>query len=82
MSDEFRLGVVYEFGLLGSSHGGMGRVSGVTRDCSFSKRVCSVSKMVWGCEVICPVLGSVMVDRFGWSLAHGCRPAAVFRSWG
>jgi len=38
-----------------------------------------VSKMVWGCEVICPVLESVMVVRFGWSLAHGCRPAAVFK---
>ena len=77
MSEGFCLGVVYVLGLLGSSHGGMGRVSGVTRDCSFSKWVCSVSKMVWGCEVICPVLGSMMVVRFGWSLAHGCRPAAV-----
>jgi len=36
--------------------------------------------MIW-CEVICPVLGSVMVDRFGWSFAHGCNPAAVFRLW-
>ena len=78
MSEWFRLGVVYVSGLLGSSHEGMGRVSGVARDCSFSKCVCSVSKMVWGCEVMCPVLGSVMVDRFGWSLAPGCRPAAVF----
>jgi len=34
MSEGFPLGVVYESGLLGSSHGGMGRVSGVTRDCS------------------------------------------------
>ena len=56
-------------------------VFGVTRDCSFSKWVCSVSRMIWGCEVICPVLGSVMVDRFGWSFAHGCNPAAVFRLW-
>ena len=46
MSEEFRLGVVYVYGLLGSSHGGIGRLSGVTRDCSFSKWVCSVSKMV------------------------------------
>ena len=48
MSEGFRLGVVYESGLLGSSHGGMGRVSGVTRDCSFSKWLCNVSRMVWG----------------------------------
>ena len=52
MSEGFRLGMVYESGLLGSSHGGMGRVSGVTRDCSFLKWVCSVSRMVWGCELI------------------------------
>ena len=30
---------------------------------------------------MCPVLGSVMVDRFGWSLAHGCKPTTVFRLW-
>ena len=78
MSEGFRLGVVYESGLLGSSHGGMGRVFGVTRDCSFSKWVCSVCKLVWGYDVIFPVLESVMVDRLGWSLASGCRPAAVF----
>ena len=35
MSEGFRLGVMYKSRLLGSSHGGMGRVSGVTRDCSF-----------------------------------------------
>ena len=81
MSEGFRLGVVYGSGLLGSSHRGMGRVSGVTRESSFLMWVCSVSKMVWGCEVICPVLGSVMVDRFGWSLVHGCRPAAVCKLW-
>ena len=81
MSEGFRLGVVYEYGLLGSSHGVMGRVSGVTRDCFFSKWVCSMSKMVWGCEVIYLVLGSVMVDMFGWSFTHGCNPAAVFRLW-
>jgi hypothetical protein len=79
MSEGFRLGVVYESGLLGSSHGGMGRAYGVTLDCPFSKWVCSMSKMVWGCKVICPVLGSVIMDRFGWSLAHGCNPATVFR---
>ncbi len=81
MSEGVRLRVVYESELLGPSHGGMGRVSEVTLDCSFSKWVCSVSRMVWGCEVICLVLGSVIVDRFGWSLALGCRPAAVFRLW-
>ncbi len=81
MSVGFRLGVVLGFGLLGSCQGGMGRVSGVTRDCSFSNWVCSVSNMVWGCEVISPVLGSVMLDRFGWSLAYGCRPDAIFRMW-
>ena len=37
--------------------------------------------MVCGCEVDCPVLVSVVVDRLGLSLAHGCRPAAVFRLW-
>ena len=63
--------------LLGSSHKGMGRVSGVTPDCSFSKCVCSVSTMVWGCEVICSMSGSVMVVRFGWCLAHDCRPTVV-----
>jgi len=46
MSEGFRLGVVYESVLLGSSHGGMGRGSEVTRDCSFLKWVCSVSRMV------------------------------------
>ena len=35
MSEGFRLGVVYDSEFLGSSHGGMGRVSGVTRDCFF-----------------------------------------------
>ena len=31
--------------------------------------------------MVCPVLRSVIVERFGWSLAHGCRPAAVFSLW-
>ncbi len=79
MSEGFRIGVMYESELLGSSHGGMGRVLGVTRDCYFLKWLCDVSRMVWGCEVICPVVGSVMVDRFGWAFALGCNPAAVFR---
>ena len=65
MSERFRLDVVYESGLLGFSHGGMGRVSWVTRDCFFSQWVCRVPEMVWWCEVICRVLGSAMVDRFG-----------------
>ena len=56
-------------------------MSGVTRDCSFSKWLCNVSRMDWGCEVICPVDGSVMVDSFGWSFAFGCNPASVFRLW-
>jgi len=73
--------VVYESELLGSSHGGMGRVFGVTRNFSFLKWVCIVSGMVWGFEAICPVVGSVMVDRFGWSLAHYCNPAVVLRLW-
>ena len=80
MFEEFRLGV-YESGLLGSSHGGMGRVFGVTRVCSFSKWVCIVSRIVWEFEMICPVIGSVIVDRFGWSLAHGCNLAAILRLW-
>ena len=71
MSERFRLGVMYESGLLESSHGGMGRVAGVIRDCSFSKWLCNVSRSVWGCEVICPVCGSVMVDRFDWTFALG-----------
>ena len=37
MSEGFCLGVVYESGLLGSSHGGMGRVSGVTSGLFFFK---------------------------------------------
>jgi hypothetical protein len=40
------LGVVYVSGLLGSYHGGMGSVSGVTRACSDSKCVCIVLIMV------------------------------------
>ena len=75
------MGVVYVSGFLVSSHGGVGRVSVVTRDCSFSKGVCSVSNMVWGCEVILPVSGLVIVVRFGWSLAHGCR-RQLFLSYG
>jgi len=39
MSEGFRLGVMYESGMLGSSHGGMGNVAGVTRDCSFVEMV-------------------------------------------
>ena len=31
--------------------------------------------------MICPVLGSVMVDRLSWSFAHGCNPVVVFRLW-
>ena len=81
MSEEFRLGVVYESGLLGSCHGGMDSVFGVTRDCFFSKWACIVSRMVWELEVICPVVGSVIMERFGWSLAHGCNPAIVLRLW-
>ena len=46
MSEGFRLVVVYGSGLLGSNHGGKGRVPGMPRDCSFSKWACSVSKMV------------------------------------
>ncbi len=46
MSEGFLLGVLYGSELLGSSYEEMGRVSVVTRDCSFSKWVCSVSKMV------------------------------------
>ncbi len=38
-----------------------------------------MSMMSWGCVFISFVFGSRMVDRFGWSLALGWRPAEVFR---
>ena len=48
-----RLGVVYVSRLVGSSHGGLGRLLfGVTRDCSALKCVCSASSIVWGLDVI------------------------------
>ena len=38
-----------------------------------------MSMMAWGWVVMSFVFGSRIVVRFGWSLALGCRPAAVFR---
>ena len=38
-----------------------------------------MSIMAWGWDVISLDSGSLMVVRFGWSLARGCRPAKVLR---
>ncbi len=38
-----------------------------------------MSRMAWGCVVISFVSGSRIVERLGWSLALGWRPAEVFR---
>ncbi len=66
--------------MLGFSQGGVGRVSGVVRECSRSKCVCIVATIVGGgCDVISFVVGSRMVASLGWSLALGWRPAEVFR---
>ena len=73
------LGLVYGSGLRGFLHGGGGMRSGVLRVCSFSKCVCIMSMILVGCVVISLVVGSRMASGLGWSLALGCRPAAVFR---
>ncbi len=38
-----------------------------------------MSMMAWDWDVISFVSGSLIVVRFGWSLALGWRPAEVFR---
>ena len=53
--------------------------SGVLRECSFSKYVCSMLMILVGYVVISLVVGSRMASRLGWSLALGCRSAAVLR---
>ena len=59
--------------------GGGGVWSGVLRECSFSKCVCSML-MIWdGFVVITLVFGSRMASSLGWLLALGCRPLAGLR---
>ena len=58
---------------------GVGRMSGVTRDCSASKCVFNVSSILWGSEVLSLVCGTLMVARLGWSFTLGCSPAVVLR---
>jgi len=53
--------------------------SGVLRECSYSKCVCSMSTIWDGHVVISLVVGSRMASSRGWSLALGCRPAVVLR---
>ncbi len=38
-----------------------------------------MSMMAWGWDVISFVSGSLIVVRFGWSLALGLRPAVVVK---
>jgi len=58
---------------------GGGMWSGVLRECSFSKRVCRMS-MTWGGYVLMLLVAvSLMASTLGWSLALGCKPAAVLR---
>ena len=73
------LGLVQGSGLRGFCHGGGGMWSGVLRECSFSKCVCSMSTICGGCVVISLVVGLHMASNLGWSLAFGCRPAIVLR---
>ena len=54
-----------------------GMWSGVLRECSLSKYVCSMSTIWDGCVVTSWVVGSRMASSLGWSLALGCRPATV-----
>ena len=72
---------VYVSGFSGFSHGGSGMLSGVVRECSFSKWFCSEVKMTRGFVMISFVTGSRIVFRLGWSLALGYRPAEVFLFW-
>jgi len=53
--------------------------SGVLRECSFSKWVCSMSMIRGEYVVMLLVDGSRMPSTLGWSLALGCRPSAVLR---
>ena len=73
---------VYVSRLDGSSHGGMGNLSGVTWDCSTTKCEWRVSSIVWGLAVISLFCGTLMVARLGWPLALGYSPAALLSlSW-
>ena len=54
-------------------------LSGVVRECSFSKWFCRIS-MIWvGDAVMVFVVGSLRASSFGWFFALGCRPAVVLR---
>jgi hypothetical protein len=72
-----RFGVVYVSGLVGSFHGGIDSLSGVTRDCSAAKCVCSVSSFIWGLEAIALVCGTLTMAKLGCSLVLGYSPAIV-----
>ena len=73
------LRLVYGSGLSGFCHGGGGMWSGVLRECSFSKCVCSISMILGWCVVISLVVGYRMASCLGWSLALDCMPAAFLR---
>ena len=73
------LGLVYGSGLSELFHGGGGMWSGVLRECSFSKCFCIISMIRGGCVVMSLVVESRIASSLGWSLALGCKPAAVLR---
>jgi len=56
---------VYGSGLREFRHGGGGIWSGVLREYSFSKCVCSMSMIRGGCVVISFVIGSRMASSLG-----------------
>ena len=71
--------MVCESGTNGSSHEGMGSVTGLTRDCSVSNCEWRVSSVVCGWAMISLVCEALMVARLRWSLALGCCPTVVLR---
>ena len=66
-------------GWWGSSHGAVGRWSGVAFVCSRAK--CDVTSWMTssGCVCVCLVVGFVRVVTLGWSLALGTKPAFILR---
>ena len=77
--DLLALGLVYGSGLMGFCHGGGGIWSRMLREYSSSKCVCNISTIRCGCVVISLDVGSRMASSLDWSLALGCRPAAVLK---
>ena len=53
--------------------------SGVLRECSFSKCVCSMLMICVGYVVISLVVGCLMTSSSGWCLALGCRRVTILR---